>query len=85
MGLIEAAARSLESREKATELTGPLWPSRIQRHFLLLVSHNLAVLSDEAEARSMESSANVTERTRPLWPLRVWVNFQLLVFHNLAL
>jgi hypothetical protein len=60
MELTEAEARSLESREKVTELTRLLLASRVQRHFPLLVSHNLMVSSTEPEARSLESREKAT-------------------------
>ncbi|KAF2003868.1 hypothetical protein P154DRAFT_411585, partial [Amniculicola lignicola CBS 123094] len=65
---LDADASRLESGEKATELTAPLWPLSVYRHVPLLTSQILTVLSRDADASQLESGEKATDKTQLLWP-----------------
>ena len=67
----DADASRLSSCEKATDMTGPLWPSSVWRHSPLLASQILTVLSPAADASRAESREKATDLTWPLWPSSV--------------
>ena len=57
-----------ESCEKATELTGALWPSSVAIHAPVAASQILTVLSFEADASRVESCEKATDLASELWP-----------------
>ena len=52
----DADARRLESCEKTTERTEPLWPSSVCMHLPLLASQILTILSYDADARMSDGA-----------------------------
>src|SRR5277367_4424154 len=68
---LDADASRVESCEKATDRTEPLWLSSVCRHSPLLASQILTVLSSDADASRVESCEKATDRTEPLWPSSV--------------
>src|SRR2546421_405720 len=67
-----AEAGGVESYERATDVTQPLWPSSVRRQSPLLASQILTVRSFDADASRVESCEKATDVTQPLWPSSVW-------------
>jgi hypothetical protein len=67
----DADASRVESGEKATDATEPLWPSSVCRQAPLLASQIFTVRSTDADASRVESSEKATEKIEPLWPSSV--------------
>jgi hypothetical protein len=62
----EPEARSFPSGLNATEVTQPVWPSRVRTSCPVATSHSLIVLSSEPEARSRPSGLNAGGEELPV-------------------
>jgi hypothetical protein len=60
----DADANCVESREKATDLTKPLWPLSVCRHLPLLASQILTMLLPNADASRVELCEKATNVTK---------------------